>query len=79
MPCEVYEGLTVCRSGGMERIRHDSQGERWCFHCRKRREFFLDVWRDIEPSYYDPNPSIRCGTCDAIDADLFPGQIREWD
>lgn len=79
MPCESYEGgLTICYSGPRKRIAHESQGEKWCFRCRKRREFFYEVWADVEPSYYDPNPSIKCGTCGLSDGDLFPGYERSW-
>lgn len=62
----------------MEEIHRESLGERWCFTCRKRREFLYLVHRTVEPSYYDPNPSIRCGSCNTVSGDLFPGREREW-
>lgn len=71
--------LTICRGPKMEVIHSESLGERWCFRCRKRREFFYRVSAPIEPSYYDPNPSIRCDTWGHIDGDLFPGRSREWE
>lgn len=79
MPCVSNGTVVICYSGKQERIRHDPDGERWCFRCRKVREFFFDVWADTEPSYYAPNPSVRCGTCDLTDGDCFPGRSREWE
>jgi hypothetical protein len=64
----------------MEEVSRESQGERWCFKCRSRRKFFYVVTAPTDPmSYYGPNPSVRCGTCDLPDGDLFPGREREWD
>jgi hypothetical protein len=79
MPCVSNGTLTVCYPGRQERIRHESRGERYCFRCRKSREFFYDIWVEIEPSYYATNPSIVCGTCNLTDGDLFPGRFREWE
>jgi hypothetical protein len=62
----------------MKEIRRDSEGVKWCFHCRKRREFFYIVVAPVEPSYYDPNVDIACGHCNTSDGDMFPGHIREW-
>lgn len=59
-------------------IRDDSDGERWCFQCRKRREFRFKVTTPVDPmSYYGPSPSIECGTCGLVNGDLFPGRERE--
>lgn len=69
----------ICRPGPMEEIHRESDGERWCFKCRKRREFIYTVTAEIEPSYYDPNPAIRCGTCNTYNGDLGFGRIREWE
>jgi hypothetical protein len=63
----------------MEEIVRESEGERWCFHCRKRREFFYIVTAPVEPDWYGPNVDIKCGTCATSDGDLFPGREREWD
>lgn len=65
--------------GATKEIHRESLGERWCFTCRKRREFFYIVTADVEPSYYDPNPSIRCAHCNTDDGDCFPGRYREWE
>lgn len=71
-------GATICHEP-MERIIDRPDGERWCFKCRKQREFRLTVDRPVEPSYYGSNPAIRCGTCQTADSDCFPGREREWD
>lgn len=74
------EGVVICRPGPMERVVEEQDGEpRWCFRCRKVRTFLFVVDREIEPSYYDPNPSVICATCGLSDGDLFPGRIREWE
>lgn len=69
----------ISRGPAMEEIIRESEGEKWCFHCRKRREFFYIVTAPIEPSYYGPNPDVRCGHCNTSDGDLFPGGYREWE
>jgi hypothetical protein len=68
----------ICRED-LEEILREDVGERWCFACRKRREFqyVVDAPVDIM-SWYGPTPSIRCGECGKIDGDLFPGREREW-
>lgn len=63
----------------MIELKRESEGIKWCFHCRKRREFFFIVKAPAEPSYYGPDPDIQCGTCKTSDGDLFPGGEREWD
>lgn len=79
MPCETFDGGVICRSGPQKLIHHEHDGFRWCFRCRKQRDFWFDVWAEIEPSWYGPNPSIRCGCCSTVDGDLFPGRAREWE
>ena len=70
--------LHICYGPATHEIHRESLGERWCFKCRKRREFVFSVSATIEPSYYGPNPSVRCTVCDLFDGDLFPGRAREW-
>lgn len=72
-------GLHINYGPPMEEIVRESQGERWCFRCRKQREFVYTVSAPTEPSYYGPNPAVRCTVCDLIDGDLFPGRSREWE
>lgn len=63
----------------LEEVVREDIGERWCFRCRKRREFQYVVKAPVDiMSYYGPSPSITCGTCTTIDSDLFPGMQREW-
>lgn len=50
---------------------------RWCFVCRKRRQFEFVAQAPIEPSYYGPSFSIVCERGHS-DGDLFPGRVREW-
>lgn len=70
----------ICRPGRMERIVDEPHGKpRWCFVCRKVRPFRFTVDREIEPSYYEPNPAVRCAACSTPDGDCFPGRSREWE
>lgn len=70
----------ICRGPAMERVVDKPDGEpRWCFKCRSRQPFRYTVDAPTEPSYYGPNPSIRCGHCGTDDGDCFPGTAREWD
>lgn len=82
MTCQTYDmgGTLVHVNHGpaMEEVKRDNLGERWCFHCRERREFFFIVTAPIEPSYYGPNVDVKCGTCNTSDGDMFPGGYREW-
>ena len=81
--CQTYNfgGTTVHISHGpeMREVKRESKGEKWCFHCRKRREFWFIVTAPAEPSYYGPNADIRCGHCNTSDGDFFPGHEREWE
>lgn len=69
----------VCYGPPTKRVKDEPNGERWCFRCRKRREFRFTVDAPTEVSYYGPEPAIRCGTCDTVDGDCFPGGYREWE
>lgn len=71
--------LHISWTGPTEVIHRESEGVKWCFQCRKRVEFEYTVTREIEPSYYDPNPSIHCVPAGHWNGDLFPGYTREWD
>jgi hypothetical protein len=69
----------ICRPNKMERIVDRVDGDpRWCFKCRKKREFRYVVDREVGYSYYDPSPSVICGTCRTPDGDCFPGICRTW-
>ena len=71
--------LHINRPGAMEEIHRKDLGERWCFKCRKRRNFVYTVMAEIEPSYYDPNPYVKCAHCGTSDGDCFPGVERIWE
>jgi hypothetical protein len=77
----TYQGSPVHINFGpeMREVKRESQGVKWCFHCRKRREFWFIVTAPVIPSYYGPEPDITCGQCNTSDGDLFPGRIREWE
>lgn len=78
-PCVMIGGALVNMPGPTKVIHRESKGVKWCFCCRKRTEFFYTLTAEIEPSYYDPNPDIRCSSCDTSDGDMFPGSYREWE
>ena len=74
--CEGFGGLVMCGTRMKEDFRR-SEGVKWCFHCRKRHEFFYVVMVPDGLSYYGPTPEIQGVTPDC--SDLFPGWFREWD
>ena len=70
--------IHINRPGPMRTIVDEPNGEvRWCFRCRKRVPFRFVVRATVEPSYYEPNPSIQCEAGHS-DGDMFPGGCREW-
>lgn len=55
-------------------------GERYCFHCRKRRTFTDVIMVSTDPmSYYGPTSKIVCDVCGQQDADVFPGWSRSYE
>lgn len=68
----------------MKEISRKSIGEKWCFICRKRREFVYIISAPIVTSindtgaYYGPTHQIECTICGTTDSDCFPGTEREW-
>lgn len=68
-----------------EEVLRRSDGERWCFRCRKRREFFyvqsnpIVTHPDDTATYYGPTFKIECSHCHTEDGDCFPGTWREWE
>lgn len=71
--------VTICHGGEHREVKRRSEGVKWCFHCRKRQEFWFIVTAPIVPDWYGPIADVRCGHCNASDGDLFPGREREWD
>lgn len=68
----------ICWTEPHQVISSDWDGERYCFVCRKRREFFRVVKAPVGLSYYGPHSEIVCAFCNAVDGDCFPGSEREW-
>lgn len=70
----------------MEEIRRKPDGYRFCFVCRKRRDFVRVVTAPVIPEhptiddlpYYGPSTRIECTACRTMDGDCFPGTEREW-
>lgn len=61
-----------------------SEGEKYCFSCRKRRPF-MQVVSIPRPSkeydtwmYYGPSRHIECCVCKSHDSDCFPGTCEEY-
>lgn len=83
MSCSTYtygETLVHVNHGPMmKEVVRRSEGEKWCFQCRKRCEFFYIVTAPVVIDWYGPNADVECGTCNTSDADLFPGHEREWE
>lgn len=81
MPCLTSDDgtVTICGPGATEEVVRRDDGERWCFQCRARVPFQFVVTRDVEPSYYEPNPSIRCAPKGHYDGDVGFGAVREWE
>lgn len=80
MTCETYGNLTICYGPETERVKDEVDGDpRWCFTCRKVREFRFTIDMPTGVSYYGPNVAIRCGTCGKDDGDMFPGRYRIWE
>lgn len=76
-----YGNVIVCGPGEQRVAVDRKDGEqRWCFTCRKRREFRFVVTEavDWENDWYGPTPSVRCATCNTTDGDCFPGRYRTW-
>ena len=73
--------VTICGPSGWEIIHDEADGERWCFKCRKRREFRYIVGRDPDymNDYYGPSAHVECSVCKTTDGDCFPGWSREWE
>ena len=67
--------FAICGTTMKEHSRR-SEGVKWCFHCRKRHEFFWVVMVPDGLSYY--GPEARMGGIASGCTDLFPGWTREW-
>lgn len=63
----------------MKEVAAFSEGEKYCFTCRKRRPFMQVVSRPRDQwSYYGPSRHIECCVCNTKDSDCFPGTCWEY-
>lgn len=75
--------IYVCGAPMTERKRWD-EGVMWCFHCRKRVQFWQVLLvaskEAIEASmgFWTHTRRIECEH-GHLNGDLFPGRWREWD
>jgi len=74
--CETAGNVAICGTRMKEHHRQ-SEGIKWCFHCRKRHEFFFVVMVPDGLSYYGPEGRIKGVGSECTD--LFPGWSREWE
>lgn len=72
--CATDGQVSICGTRMIEHSRR-SEGDRWCFHCRKRHEFFWVVMVPDGLSYYGPTAHMDGVRPDCTD--LFPGCYRE--
>lgn len=72
--CAVQGELAICGTR-MEEYSRSSVGEKWCFHCRRRHEFWWVVSAPAGISYYGPSADMK-GVKSGC-SDLFPGWSRE--
>lgn len=72
--CVSDGAFAICGTAMTEHSRR-SEGERWCFHCRKRHEFWWVVMVPDGLSYYGPSAHMDGITPQCTD--LFPGSYRE--
>lgn len=77
--CASDGGLAISGTRMREFSRKPDGETRWCFTCRKRRDFEKVISVPDGLSYYGPNGRIECTTCRTDDGDLFPGNYRIWD
>ena len=73
--CASDGDVIICGTRMMEHSR-DSRGDRWCFTCRRRHEFWWVVMVPDGLSYYGPSAHMEGARADCTD--LFPGWERKW-
>lgn len=77
--CEdLGDNISIC-GVDEEEVRREPWGDgpRWCFHCRKRHDFWWVVYAPKGLSWYGPRAAIEGEKYDCTD--LFPGWEREWE
>ncbi|MEV7827530.1 hypothetical protein [Microbacterium enclense] len=71
--CVQAGGISIAGTDMVESSR-ESDGIKWCFHCRKRHEFWWVVMVPNGLSYY--GPSAHMEGVGRYCTDLFPGWVR---
>lgn len=74
--CETIGEVAICGTQ-MREYSRTSRGIRWCFHCRKRHEFWVVVKVPDGLSYYGPTADIEGVGREC--SDLFPGHYYTWE
>jgi hypothetical protein len=59
----MIPGVTCIVCGPTKVLLGGSDGDRWCFSCRKRLPHTWEVLGYEEPSYYDPIRVCKCSRC----------------
>lgn len=72
--CATSGNVSISGTRMVEDSR-EYEGERWCFHCRKRHEFWWVVMVPDGFSCYGPQAYMQGITTGCTD--LFPGWFRE--
>lgn len=72
--CSKEGGISISGTRMKEHSRKN-MGERWCFHCRKRHDFWDVMMVPDGYSYYGPHSYIE--GIKPYCTDLFPGWTRE--
>jgi hypothetical protein len=63
----------------MEEVYRRPYGLRFCFVCRRYRDFDVIVSAPLGLTYYGPTTSVECLHCRTVDGDCFPGTERCWE
>lgn len=74
----AHAGGGIC-GDGPHALRHIHVEPRWCFACRRRTLYRIEVWSSIHPSYWGPFGQRICSGCGALDQDIGFGRVWEYD
>lgn len=69
--------IHICGDGPHKEIVRWQDGARYCFKCRKQRDFEYVVMAPVGDSWYGPISRVECSVCKTVDGDCFPGTYRE--
>lgn len=77
--------MIICTGPRTEVAHEENIGEKWCFYCRKRRDFtyryhspIVENENDYLAAMWGGFPRIACSHGHQ-DGDCFPGRVREWE